>query len=59
MNFSEKLMKEQGHGLYKYITPPTMPKFFLAYLGNPSDSGKIHSDVALRYSKGFYLFMKY
>jgi glucuronokinase len=27
----------------------TLPKFWLAYQSDPSDSGKIHSDVSLRW----------
>ena len=30
----------------------TLPRFWLAYLGDPSDSGKIHSDVNARWRNG-------
>ncbi|MCL4125542.1 UNVERIFIED_CONTAM: hypothetical protein GTU68_028943 [Idotea baltica] len=54
MDFSKDLMSKQGHGRYEYIAMAgsDLPTFFLAYLSNPSDSGKIHADVATRFQAG-------
>ena len=32
----------------------SLPKFWLAYQSDPSDSGKIHSDVSIRWKNGMY-----
>lgn len=52
MDFSQDLMEKQGHGLYTDLTALQLPSFFLAYLTDPSDSGRIHSDVYSRWSNG-------
>ncbi|XP_076061938.1 uncharacterized protein LOC143037500 isoform X2 [Oratosquilla oratoria] len=52
MDFSEDLMKTKGHGVYEHLDGAQLPSIFLAYLGDPSDSGKIHSDVAVRWKRG-------
>jgi hypothetical protein len=54
MDFSEDLMNNQGHGNYQEIeiNSHELPLLFLAYLGIPSDSGKIHSDVRQRFDDG-------
>lgn len=53
MDFSKDLMENQGHGLYSYLKPQQkLPKIFLAYLTDPSDSGRIHSDVYQRWENG-------
>lgn len=57
MDFNINYMKEHGHGLYEpfsrdvfeWIT--TLP-FFIAYEFDPSDSGKIHSNVRTRWEAG-------
>ena len=48
MNFAEDLMASDGHGDYRNLSPATLPQFFLAYQRDPSDSGRIHSDVRAR-----------
>ncbi|XP_065898856.1 uncharacterized protein [Dysidea avara] len=50
MDFSENVMK-QGYGNYSYLNVD-IPPLWLAYLGDPSDSGKIHSDVKVRWDRG-------
>ena len=46
-------MKKNGHGIYSPIELKSgLPKFFLAYIGDPSDSGKIHNDVFARWKSG-------
>ncbi|KAK8738549.1 hypothetical protein OTU49_003931 [Cherax quadricarinatus] len=51
MDFSKSLMERQGHGNYSHLDV-ALPSFFLAYLSNPSDSGRMHSDVSVRWRKG-------
>ena len=41
MDFSQELMSENGHGNYSYLKITDLPRFFLAYLTDPSDSGKV------------------
>ena len=54
MNFAEDLMASDGHGDYRNLSPATLPQFFLAYQRDPSDSGRIHSDVRARYGTKSY-----
>uniref|UniRef100_A0A3Q3N7N5 Glucuronokinase with putative uridyl pyrophosphorylase n=1 Tax=Mastacembelus armatus TaxID=205130 RepID=A0A3Q3N7N5_9TELE len=49
MDFSKKLMEEQGYGNYVSLDMSDLPLFWLAYLSDPSDSGRIHSDVRQRW----------
>ena len=39
-------------GSYQPLPLENVPQFWVAYLGDPSDSGKIHSDVSVRWHKG-------
>lgn len=58
MDFSKKVMEQQGHGNYSHLDVK-LPLLFLAYRVQPSDSGRIHSDIALRWQAGTklkYLF---
>ena len=48
MDFAEELMASRGHGDYRNLAPTALPQFFLAYQRDPSDSGRIHSDVRAR-----------
>lgn len=52
MDFSKEIMQKFGHGHYEYIDSSLMPKLYLVYLDQPSDSGKVHSDVRYRYNSG-------
>ena len=52
MDFSKKLMDEQGYGHYEPLLLESFPSLWLAYVANPSDSGKIHSNVRQRYECG-------
>ena len=36
----------------RYIEPEFCPEFYLAYLADPSDSGKAHNDVRNRFDAG-------
>ena len=52
MDFDRALMETRGYGRYERIDPELMPPLFLAYVLDPSDSGKIHSDVRRRWNEG-------
>ncbi|KAK6295814.1 hypothetical protein J4Q44_G00335270 [Coregonus suidteri] len=52
MDFSKQLMDEQGYGDYISMDMSSLPPFWLAYLSDPSDSGRIHSNVRQRWLNG-------
>ncbi len=54
MDFSEALMLSRGFGEYENLPllPSELPFLYLSYLGDPSDSGRIHSDVRRRFDGG-------
>ncbi|XP_071806247.1 uncharacterized protein [Asterias amurensis] len=52
MNFSEAIMGSKGHGDYQRIDFDLVPPLWLAYIRNPSDSGKIHSNIRQRFDSG-------
>ncbi|XP_053502582.1 glucuronokinase with putative uridyl pyrophosphorylase [Ictalurus furcatus] len=52
MDFNKELMDKQGYGEYISMDMSSLPTFWLAYLGDPSDSGRIHSNVRERWLKG-------
>ncbi|MEQ2260675.1 hypothetical protein XENORESO_022244, partial [Xenotaenia resolanae] len=52
MDFSKKLMDEQGYGNYVSMDMSNLPPFWLAYLSDPSDSGRIHSNIRQRWLSG-------
>ncbi|XP_029628718.1 glucuronokinase with putative uridyl pyrophosphorylase isoform X1 [Salmo trutta] len=52
MDFSKQLMDEQGYGDYIPMDMSSLPPFWLAYLSDPSDSGRIHSNVRQRWLNG-------
>ena len=41
-----------GYGTYEYMDGSNLPPLFLAYSPNPSDSGRIHSNVKQRWLNG-------
>ena len=41
MDFSKELMQSKNHGRYESLPTNNLPKFWLAYLADPSDSGNI------------------
>jgi len=51
MDFDKKLFEDKGHGDYVPINV-NLPQLFLAYSPNPSDSGRIHSNVKQRWLAG-------
>ncbi|XP_035535669.1 glucuronokinase with putative uridyl pyrophosphorylase [Morone saxatilis] len=52
MDFSKKLMEDQGYGNYVSMNMSGLPPFWLAYLSDPSDSGRIHSNIRQRWLSG-------
>uniref|UniRef100_A0A8C5C083 Nucleotidyl transferase domain-containing protein n=1 Tax=Gadus morhua TaxID=8049 RepID=A0A8C5C083_GADMO len=52
MDFSKQLMEERGYGEYIPMDMSDLPTFWLAYLSDPSDSGRIHSNVRQRWLSG-------
>ena len=52
MDFSKDVMEGQGHGNYDRLPTENLPPLWLAYLSDPSNSGKIHSDVKARWLQG-------
>jgi glucuronokinase len=52
MDFDREYMEKNGHGRYEPMDPALLPNLFLAFMSDPSDSGKIHSDVRFRWQQG-------
>ncbi|MHB9132161.1 MAG: mevalonate kinase family protein [Armatimonadota bacterium] len=52
MDFDRALMESRGYGNYERIDRALLPPMYLAYVLDPSDSGKIHSDVRRRWNEG-------
>ena len=58
MDFSKGLMTSQGYGNYQYLDSSLIPNLFLAYLSQPADSGKVHSNLKYRYQQNDQLVVK-
>lgn len=54
MDFSKAVMEQQGYGNYSQLDVK-LPLLYLAYKLNPSDSGRIHSNISLRWQAGTQL----
>jgi glucuronokinase len=52
MDFDKALIDERGFGAYERLPTANLPPLWLAYLSDPSNSGKIHSDVKARWKAG-------
>ncbi|KAJ8256424.1 hypothetical protein COCON_G00185760 [Conger conger] len=52
MDFSKQFMDERGYGEYIPMDMSSVPPLWLAYLGDPSDSGRIHSNIRQRWLNG-------
>lgn len=52
MDFDRALLESTGAGRYERLDTRLIPPLYLAYVLNPSDSGKIHSDVRRRWNEG-------
>ncbi|KIY91961.1 hypothetical protein MNEG_16002 [Monoraphidium neglectum] len=52
MDFDRTRMKRRGHGKYEPLPPQLLPRLWLVLADNPSDSGRVHSDVKRRWVEG-------
>lgn len=52
MDFDRKVMENAKKGIYVPLDPSLLPPLYLIYAVNPSDSGKVHSDVKKRWLAG-------
>ena len=52
MDFERTHLEATGRGTYEVLDLEVSPPLWLAYLADPSDSGKIHSTVKARYNAG-------
>jgi len=52
MDFRRDLVEGRGYGEYERLPTRHLPFLWLAYLSDPSNSGKIHSDVKARWKAG-------
>lgn len=52
MNFDKAHMEQFGCGIYESLDPSLVPRLWLIYCMNPSDSGRIHSTVKQRWLAG-------
>jgi glucuronokinase len=52
MNFERSLVEGRGYGEYERLPVANLPYLWLAYLSDPSNSGKIHSNVKARWLAG-------
>jgi glucuronokinase len=52
MDFNQDHMQARGCGLYQSLRPQLLPRLWLIYCDNPSDSGKVHSTVKQRWLAG-------
>lgn len=52
MDFNTDYMREHGYGMYQPLDASLLPPLWLMYCDNPSDSGKMHSDVKQRWLRG-------
>ena len=60
MDFDKQHMEQHGHGIYKVLPEGVvkrLPVFLLVWLGKPSNSGRIHSNVRKRYDQGCKMVM--
>ncbi|KAI9341176.1 ribosomal protein S5 domain 2-type protein [Obelidium mucronatum] len=53
MDFSRDLMESRGYGAYERLPLSLVPEgLWIAYVGVPSDSGKIHTNIRARFYQG-------
>ncbi len=52
MDFDRDLLERDGYGKYESLDVHMLPSLALAYLPQPRDSGKTHSDVRFRFDRG-------
>lgn len=52
MDFEQQHMAAHGCGLYESLDPALLPRLWLVWCDNPSDSGRMHSTVKQRWLAG-------
>ena len=52
MDFDRDYMEEHGHGRYEPLDVHLLPRFALAYVPEPRESGKTHGDLRFRFHRG-------
>lgn len=52
MDFNKQHMEATGRGLYRSLDPGLLPRLWLVWCDNPSDSGRVHSSVKQRWLAG-------
>ena len=52
MDFDKEHQERTGRGKYERLSMELAPSLWIAYLADPSDSGKAHNDVRKRYDRG-------
>ncbi|KAL1919007.1 uncharacterized protein VTP21DRAFT_2388 [Calcarisporiella thermophila] len=52
MDFDKEMLERIGHGRYEKINIAELPELWMAYVADPSDSGKIHNNVKARWMRG-------
>lgn len=52
MDFDKEFLETHGHGKYESLDVQLLPRMALAYVPEPRDSGKTHSDVRFRFDSG-------
>merc|ERR1719433_2562100 len=51
MDFAQELIESRSYSDYQRLPAKNLPPLWLAYLPDPSNSGKIHSDVKVRWKQ--------
>jgi glucuronokinase len=52
MDFDRQVMELTGGGRYTSLDPALLPRLWLIWCDNPSDSGAVHSTVKQRWAAG-------
>ncbi|KAF6255982.1 ribosomal protein S5 domain 2-type protein [Scenedesmus sp. NREL 46B-D3] len=52
MDFDQQHMEASGCGIYESLDPALLPRLWLVWCDNPSDSGRLHSTVKQRWLAG-------
>ena len=52
MDFAQSLLEERGYGDYVRLPIEKLPLLWLAYLADPSNSGKMHNNIKSRWAQG-------
>lgn len=52
MDFRKDLLDDRGYGEYERLPTKDLPAIWLSYLADPSDSGRIHSNIRQKFDAG-------